>query len=262
MLELVPAPDTVVAMRVTGRVDDSDIERGIQAIEAALAGEEHISLLAEIEMSGMTAGAFAKDLSYSLGKLRDLHRFRRIAVVTSQEWMRTIAQVQDPILPHVQVRAFGPSERDKAMAWVLQPLDRAERDGTESAPEPSPAVRLIRTTRQDVVAFEVNGKITSADMGQLITVFDEAMKAHERIRVLVRARDFDGVTFEALRNEALWSVKLRGLKQVERYALVGGPDWTAAVARWFTPLVRVETRHFAENEEERAWDWLEAKPVP
>ena len=88
------------------------------------------------------------------------------------------------------------------------------------------------------------------------------MKAHERIRVLVRARDFDGLTLEALRNEALWSVKMRGLKQVERYALVGGPDWTAAVARWFTPLVRVETRHFAENEEERAWDWLEAKPLP
>ena len=48
------------------------------------------------------------------------------------------------------------------------------------------------------------------------------MKAHERIRVLVRARDFDGVTLEALRNEVLWSGKMRGPKQVECFALAVG----------------------------------------
>ena len=75
MLDFLPALDRVVAMRVTGRVDEHDIERGTEAIEAALARNERISLLVEIEMAGMTAGAFTRDLSYSLGKLRDLHRF-------------------------------------------------------------------------------------------------------------------------------------------------------------------------------------------
>ena len=108
MLDLLPAPETVVAMRVTGRVDEQDIERGIQAIEAALAREQSISLLVEIAITGMTAGAFTRDLGYGLGKLRDLHRFSRMAVVTGQDWLRTLAQVQDRILPHVDVRAFSP----------------------------------------------------------------------------------------------------------------------------------------------------------
>jgi hypothetical protein len=103
MLELLPAPETVVAMRVSGRVDEHDIERGIQAIEAALDRNERISLLVEIEMAGMTAGAFTRDLSYSLGKLRDLHRFTRVAVVTSQDWLKTLARIQNNILPHVEV---------------------------------------------------------------------------------------------------------------------------------------------------------------
>ena len=51
-----------------------------------------------------------------------------------------MAQVQDRILPHVQVRAFLPSERGDAMAWVSQPLDKAERDGPEPLPEPTPSV--------------------------------------------------------------------------------------------------------------------------
>jgi SpoIIAA-like len=97
-------------------------------------------------------------------------------------------------------------------------------------------------------------------VSDLISAFDEAMKAHERIRALVRVRGFDGVTRQALRHEALWSVKMRGLKQVERYALVGGPDWMDMVARWFTPVFPMETRHYAESEEAAAWDWLGARP--
>jgi hypothetical protein len=256
MLELLPAPETVVAMCASGRVDEHDIERGIQAIEAALDRNERISLLVEIEMAGMTAGAFTRDLSYSLGKLRDLHRFTRVAVVTSQDWLKTLARIQNNILPHVEVRAFTPPEREEATAWVPQPAVALE---TDTEP-PGPAVHFIATTKPDVIAFEVNGKISSADMGLLVTTFDESLRAHERLRVLVRVLDFDGVSLGALRYEGLWSVKMRGLKQVKRYALVGGPDWMETVARWSEPLVRVETRHFDLSEEKRAWDWLEAQP--
>jgi SpoIIAA-like len=260
MLELLSAPDHVVAMRVTGRVDEADIERGIQAIESALAREKTVSLFAEIAMSGMTGGALAKDLSYSLGKLRDLHRFPRVALVTDQEWLRTFGEVQNRLLPRVEVRTFAPSERDTALEWVSQPAP-AEREDAETGAPVTSAVRLVRTTKPDVVAFEVEGKIRSEDMRLLVTTFDDALRAHERLRVLVRFRNFDGISLDALRNEALWSVKMRGLRQVERYALIGGPAWLEQVVQGFAPMVRTETRHFRPDEEDRAWEWLEAKPA-
>jgi hypothetical protein len=93
-----------------------------------------------------------------------------------------------------------------------------------------------------------------------VSAFEQALTAHERLRVLVRVVSFDGVTLEALREEGLASVKMRGWRQVERYALVGGPAWMAAVTGWATPLTRIQTRHFDAVREEDAWRWLEAEP--
>ena len=71
MLEVLPAPEHVIAMRVSGHVDEDDIERGIAAVEETLARQERIAIYAEIRMSGMTPGAFARDLGYGLRHLRE-----------------------------------------------------------------------------------------------------------------------------------------------------------------------------------------------
>ena len=256
MLEVLPAAEDVVALRVSGHVDASDIEGCIAAIENALDRQERIALYAEIAMTGISPGAFVRDLGYDLGKLRELHRFVRLAVVTEQEWIRRIAQAQGHVLPQIAMRTFAPAERDEAMAWVAQPIRSAE-------PEPvavPPAVHFIETSSAHVVAFEVNGRIRRDDMHRLIAAFEHALGAHPRLQVLVRVVDFDGVSLEALREEGLASVKMRGWRQVERYALVGGPARMATVAGWSAPLVGIQTRHFDARREDEAWRWLEAEP--
>ena len=199
MLEVLPAAEDVVALRVSGHVDASDIEGCIAAIENALDRQERIALYAEIAMTGISPGAFVRDLGYDLGKLRELHRFVRLAVVTEQEWIRRIAQAQGHVLPQIAMRTFAPAERDEAMAWVAQPIRSAE-------PEPvavPPAVHFIETSSAHVVAFEVNGRIRRDDMHRLIAAFEHALGAHPRLQVLVRVVDFDGVSLEALREEGL-----------------------------------------------------------
>jgi hypothetical protein len=118
MIEVLPAPNTVVALRVSGRVYENDIERAIEAVEAALMREERVALYSELEISSITPGAIARDLRYGLGMLRELHRFARAAVVTSQSWVRGIAQVEARIFPQLEIRVFMPEERNKALAWA------------------------------------------------------------------------------------------------------------------------------------------------
>jgi hypothetical protein len=256
VLEVLPAPEHIVAMRVSGRVETQDVERGIAEVEDALARQDRIALYAEIAMSGMTPGAFARDLGYGLRHLRELHRFARMAVVTEQEWVRRIVRAESHILPQIEIRAFTPGERDAALAWAAQPIAAGE---PEEGPAP-PTVRLIETTKADVVAFEVNGRIRRDDMHLLVGAFEQALGAYERLRVLVRIVTFDGVTLEALREEGLTSVKMRSWRQVERYALVGGPAWMAGVTGWVAPLTHIQTRHFDVGREDEAWRWLEAEP--
>jgi SpoIIAA-like len=256
MLELLPAPEHVVALRVNGSIDRDDIERGIAAVEDALARQECIALYTEIAMTGMTPGAFARDLGYGLRHLRELRRFARIAVVTEQEWVRRVVQVQGRILPQIEIRTFTPGEQDAALTWVAQPITTGEPEAAQAPP----SVHLIETTRPDVIGFEVNGRIRRDDMHLLVGAFEQALGAHERLRVLVRIVTFDGITLEALREEGLASVKLRGWRQVERYALVGGPAWMAGVTGWVAPVTRIPTRHFDAAQEDEAWRWLEAEP--
>lgn len=110
MLEILSAPDTVIAMRAAGRIEADDIERAMRAVEDALARQERIALYAEIDIAGMTPSALARDIGYGIGKLRELHRFPRAAVVTDQDWVGWIARVEQAILPGIQVRVFSSAE--------------------------------------------------------------------------------------------------------------------------------------------------------
>jgi hypothetical protein len=61
-LEFPPAPDAVVTMRAAGKIPEEDIERAIKQIENALARYSHMGLFASVEISGLTAGAVARDV--------------------------------------------------------------------------------------------------------------------------------------------------------------------------------------------------------
>jgi SpoIIAA-like len=119
MLELLPAPDHVVALHMSGTLTAEDFDRAVVEIESKLDRHERIGVF--VDMTGfedMTAEAAAKDLRYSFGKIGEWHRFPREAVVTDKQWIRTLIQAVDPLVPQVEARSFAPSERDAAVAWA------------------------------------------------------------------------------------------------------------------------------------------------
>jgi hypothetical protein len=246
------APESVLGIRASGRLDERDIEEAASLIDEALERQERVPIFMEIDITGMSPGAVLRDVTYGLGKLREMHRFPRVAVVTPQDWIRRVTQVQARLIPQMEMRVFTPQERDDALAWISQPLPAPKQD----EPPAEPSVRMIDGDTPDLVAFEIEGRIRAQDMRLLIDRFEEAMKAHEKLRVLVRIVDFGGVSVEALRAEGLASVKMKGLRQVSRYAIVGGPEWLKTVADSVTPFVPVQTRRFEQEQEDEAWAWV------
>ena len=119
MLEILAAPEGVVAMRAAGWVDAADVERGIAAVEQSLKSHARIAIYAEIDISGMTPRALLKDVGYGLSKFSELRRFWRAAVVTDQRWVRWIASVEGALFP-IEVRVFALAEKETAMAWASE----------------------------------------------------------------------------------------------------------------------------------------------
>jgi hypothetical protein len=121
MIEILAAPDHVVALRMAGTITGEDVDHAVGEIEGKLARHERIGVF--VDMTGfddMTAEAAAKDLRYGFGKFSEWSRFPREAVVTDKQWIKTLVKVVDPLVPQVEVRTFAPAERDQALAWASE----------------------------------------------------------------------------------------------------------------------------------------------
>lgn len=119
MIELLPAPDHVVALRFSGELTGPDFDKVAGEIEARLARHERIGLVADLTgFDGLTLEALGKDLRYNLAKLGEWKRFPREAVITDKAWVRTAVKAIDPLVPQVEVRTFAPGEAAAALAWA------------------------------------------------------------------------------------------------------------------------------------------------
>lgn len=127
--------------------------------------------------------------------------------------------------------------------------------------ESIPAVRRIETSRADLSAFEIDGHVSAADAENLYGLLEAAYALHDRIDVLVRLIDHDGIDWNEIDPDTLARGKELARAHVRRCAAVGGPDWTGAVRGWFEPAVEVELRHFTADAEGEAWAWLGARPT-
>src|ERR1700747_791282 len=119
MIEILDAPDHVVAVRLAGRLSGADMDDLTTAVEAKLARHPRIGIVADLTpLTGLTLEALAKDIRYNISKLGDWKRFPREAVITESSWVQAAISALDPLVPHVEVRAFGPAERASAVAWA------------------------------------------------------------------------------------------------------------------------------------------------
>lgn len=130
-----------------------------------------------------------------------------------------------------------------------------------SSMEAPPAFRRIDTDNANVFGFEIAGHFTAADIENAYGLLDAAYQGHDKIDVLLRASGYDGFDWSALVDATTIKGKMKALQHIRRYALVGGPAWMGPMVGLLSPLTSIETRHFAAEDEAKAWEWLGANPL-
>lgn len=119
MIEVLPAPEYVAAFRLSGTLRREDYDVLIPEIEAKLAHNEAIGVLADMtDFDHLTAGALQRDLSYAVSKFGEYSRFKRAAVIADKRWIETTTRVADKLVPQVEMRVFHRGELEEAMRWV------------------------------------------------------------------------------------------------------------------------------------------------
>ncbi|TYO88793.1 STAS/SEC14 domain-containing protein [Oceanicella actignis] len=259
MIEQLPPPAPhVLALRFAGRIEARDVDAAAEMLRDLLAREERVSMFFEIDRyEGVSAEALAHDLRAGIALLPEIGRIMRIALVTDVGWIAAAARLEDRILPHVHLRVFSPAERAEALEWVAVPSEPPR-----LAHEPTgPGLHLIETADPKVVAFEIDGRLTLADIDHVAPILQAAWQAHDRIRLLGRVRDWRGFDAEVLFSARTAAMKLGALRHVERYALVGGPSWLARWIELAAPFAPMELRWFPAEREDEAWAWVGTRPA-
>lgn len=255
MFARLPAPDHVLACKLSGKVDGEDLQRYRSLLESMLEKHDAVSLCVDITgLSDMDADALFEGMKADLELLSHFRQFRRGALVSDKEWPRALIGLVTSLAPAVEMKAFSPEQSDEALVWAAEspPKVKAEK----------PPVRILPTTRDDVFAFEVDGMIASEEFPDILRQINAFLSRHDRVRMLGRIKHLGGFDPAVFMQSGLVSMKLAAIQKVERYAIVGAPGWLNTMIATLNPLFQdIDMRTFPMEREADAWTWLEAEPI-
>ena len=108
-------------------------------------------------------------------------------------------------------------------------------------------IQQIPTSRPDLYAFAVTGRIAEADMERMAATVSAGFDRFDRIDMLITMPGYDGAELGAAFDKEGLGAMLRSNAHVRRYAVVGAPAWAKAMIALLDPLTPVETRAFDDE---------------
>jgi hypothetical protein len=242
-----------LSLDLQGQVTASDIDMLDGAIRELLDEDGQINLLVDLAgITDVTAGAVAEDLKVETALLPHLGRFGRMAAISDKAWISSLMRAAGHLMPRLEFRTFTPEESLAARAFVLD-------DGAGDA-APAPGVRFLPAPHPRVIAYEIDGVIRQDDVDAILerlnAMLSDSEEEGHKISLLVRFTHFGGFAPMMLLNGQLWTAKLAAIRNLHRYAIVGGGGWMEGVARLADPVTAVEMKCFPATEEDAARDWV------
>lgn len=127
--------------------------------------------------------------------------------------------------------------------------------------DPVPAVRRIDTNRADCTALEIVGHVSAADVENLVGLLEGAFAINDRVDLLIRVTDHDGVDWADISQETVAEGRSETGRHVRRMAAIGDPTWTSRLQKLVIGDTDAEIAHFTPEQEDEAWTWIGARPV-
>ena len=124
MLEFIPSPDDVIALKISGSIKGENLDAIMDRLDSIMAAHEKVHVFVETQgISGLELSSLPHYFGRAMPLFGKLSRFGRVAVVADQAWIRVGTQIESAILPFISYRTFEPDERDFALTWVFTDVE-------------------------------------------------------------------------------------------------------------------------------------------
>lgn len=216
------------------------------AKERNAAGEGGNVLFDVTSVAGFTFGAVSIELAHIPALTQWIYSLDRIAIVSDEEWIRTGARLESALLPGVSYEVYDDDEADAARAWVME---------TDEAPHKG-AFHAIDVGHPNIAAFELTGRLDRAESERGVAMVRARLEDPDCANLMIVIRGWHGFDLDALLSGDVLRGKLDLMSKLDRYAVVGGPDWIGALSNAFGALLKPDIRAFDLDELDKAVRWL------
>lgn len=124
------------------------------------------------------------------------------------------------------------------------------------------SIRRLANTRPTLLAFEIAGKISKADIEDMARRIEQAFDVHDRIDILLIMSDFEGLDAGAVFDGEALGAQWRSIRHVRKYGVVGAPAWARAMIEFSDILSPVEAKTFDLEAQAEAWAWIDDGSQP
>ena len=116
-------------------------------------------------------------------------------------------------------------------------------------------------TADDIVALEIGGRITSADLDVAMDRLERAFTAAQQVHVFVETRQIDGIELSGLGSYSARTLPLLGkLNRFGRVAIVADQAWIRLASRFESMILPfISYRVFEPDRRDEALAWVEGK---
>ena len=115
-------------------------------------------------------------------------------------------------------------------------------------------IALLPSPKQNVVALKVSGKLTKADYDQITPTLETKIRQFGKLKLYVEVDNLGLPTLHALWEDLKMDIK--HYNDFSHVAVVGEPEWLAAITKLVSPLVPAEVRIYNHEDKADAMLWL------
>ena len=109
------------------------------------------------------------------------------------------------------------------------------------------------------IGFLIKGKLTDDDYKQhLIPAMEEAINAHEKIRILFQIEKIEGITVHGAWDDFMIWPKLQSAERMAILIDENGSEFTAKFIQLYSNITHIEVKFFMLEQVPKAWEWLKA----
>ncbi|MHA6325055.1 SpoIIAA family protein [Roseivivax sp. CAU 1753] len=239
MIEKMPGTtENRLELRFSGAISDDDYKTVlVPALEAAIQARDRVRLLVRLdsEFKDFTFGAMMQDAKMGL---KHWNGFDRVAIVAEPGWMTTAMRAFSVLYP-CPVMIFEPSQEDEARRWLSESLGAIHQTDLGG----------------DVLHVQLLGKLDAAVYEEEERDIDAFIRTHDRFKLLLDLREFDGWQGMGALGQHLSLVRDHR-KLIDRFAIIGDSAMAKAAETLAHSFVNAETRYFDADDFDAAKRWI------